>query len=59
MVFYDDDEIDKEWSAAIHLQPRDVFDMGQVDEEEIFENEPYQQQEFENFFDVDYGNVQI
>ena len=59
MVFYVDDETDKEWSVAIHLQPRDVFDMGQVDEEEIFENEPYQQQEFENFFDVDYGNVQI
>ena len=38
MVFYVDDETDKEWSVAIHLQPRDVFDMGQVDEEEIFES---------------------
>ena len=54
MVFYVDDETDKEWSVAIHLQPRDLFYMGQVDEEEIFENEPYQQQEFEKKIDIDY-----
>lgn len=58
MVYYVDDETDEEWSVAIHLQPRDVFDMGVVDEEETYE-ESYQQLEFEFFFDVDYQNVQI
>ncbi|KAM3359779.1 hypothetical protein P3S68_019490 [Capsicum galapagoense] len=46
MVYYVDDENDKEWSVAVHLKPRDLFDMGEIDEEEIYENEPYQQQEF-------------
>ncbi|KAM3202517.1 hypothetical protein P3L10_030141 [Capsicum annuum] len=59
MVYYVDDENDKEWSVAIHLKPRDLFDMGEVYEDKIYENEPYQQQEFRQFFDVDYGNVQI
>ncbi|PHU06684.1 hypothetical protein BC332_23173 [Capsicum chinense] len=59
MVYYVDDENDKEWSVAVHLKPRDLFDMGEVDEEEIYENVPYQQQEFGLFFDVDYENVQI
>nr|XP_016486620.1 PREDICTED: uncharacterized protein LOC107806861 [Nicotiana tabacum] len=59
MVYYVDDEIDKGWSVAVHLKPRDLFDMGEVDEEEIYENEPYRQQEFGQFFDVDYENIQI
>ncbi|KAM3359571.1 hypothetical protein P3S68_019282 [Capsicum galapagoense] len=59
MVYYVDDENDKEWSVAVHLKPRDLFDMREIDEEEIYENEPYQQQEFGQFFYVDYENVQI
>ncbi|KAF3678006.1 hypothetical protein FXO37_04576 [Capsicum annuum] len=59
MVYYVDDENDKEWSVVVHLKPRDLFDMGKIDEEEIYENEPYQQQEFGQFFYVDYENVQI
>ncbi|XP_009797947.1 uncharacterized protein [Nicotiana sylvestris] len=35
MVYYVDDETDKEWSVAMHLKPRDLFDIGDVDEEEI------------------------
>ncbi|KAF3667872.1 putative 13-hydroxylupanine O-tigloyltransferase-like [Capsicum annuum] len=56
---YVDDENDKEWCVAVHLKPRELFDMGEIDEEEIYENEPYQQQEFGQFFYVDYENVQI
>lgn len=59
LVFYVDDETDKEWSVAVHLKPRDLFDMGEADEEEIYENEPYQQQQYERFFDDNYENVQI
>ena len=59
MVYYVDDENDKEWSVVVHLKSRELFDMGEVDEEEIYENDPYQQQEFGQFFYVDYKNVQI
>nr|XP_016477380.1 PREDICTED: uncharacterized protein LOC107798864 [Nicotiana tabacum] len=59
MVYYVDDETDKEWSVAVHLKPRDLLDMGDVNEEEIYENEPYQQQELEQFFDISYENIQI
>lgn len=59
MVYYVDDETDKEWSVAVHLKPRDLLEMGEVDEKEIYENEPYRQQEFEQFFYADYENIQI
>lgn len=42
MVYYVDDETDEGWSVAIHLKPRDLFDMRGVDEEGIYENLPYQ-----------------
>ncbi|KAH0749004.1 hypothetical protein KY290_028236 [Solanum tuberosum] len=32
--------------VVVHLKPRDLFEMGEVDEEDLYENEPYQQQEF-------------
>ncbi|XP_049389030.1 uncharacterized protein LOC125853389 [Solanum stenotomum] len=59
MVYYVDDETDKEWSIVVHLKPRDLFEMGEVDEEDLYKNEPYQQQEFGQFFDDDYENIQI
>ncbi|KAM3265521.1 hypothetical protein P3L10_002515 [Capsicum annuum] len=59
MVHYIDDENDKEWSVVAHLKSRDLFHMGEIDEEEIYENGIYQQQEFGQFFNVDYKNVQI
>ncbi|KAH0706398.1 hypothetical protein KY285_010897 [Solanum tuberosum] len=59
MVYYVDDETDKEWSVVLHLKPRDLFEMGEVDEEDLYENESYQQQEFGQFFDDDYENIQI
>ncbi|XP_070009781.1 uncharacterized protein [Nicotiana sylvestris] len=33
MVYYVDDETDKEWSVVVHLKPRDLFNTGNVDEE--------------------------
>ncbi|KAM3358193.1 hypothetical protein P3S68_021124 [Capsicum galapagoense] len=59
MIYYIDDENDKEWSVVAHLKSRDLFHMGEIDEEEIYENGVYQQQEFGQFFYVDYKNVQI
>ncbi|KAG5630548.1 hypothetical protein H5410_002265 [Solanum commersonii] len=59
MVYYVDDETDKEWSVVVHLKSRDLFEMGEVDEEDLYVNEPYQQQQFGQFFDDDYENIQI
>ncbi|KAH0713018.1 hypothetical protein KY289_008977 [Solanum tuberosum] len=59
MIYYVDDKTDKEWSVVVHLKPRDLFEMGEVDEEDLYENEPYQQQEFGQFFYDDYENIQI
>ncbi|XP_070020461.1 uncharacterized protein [Nicotiana sylvestris] len=51
MVYYVDDGANKGWSVAMHLKPRDLYDMGEeVVEDEVYENEPYQEQELEQFF---------
>lgn len=34
----------------MHLKPRDLYDMREVIEEEVYENEPYEAQELEQFF---------
>ncbi|PHT51605.1 Retrovirus-related Pol polyprotein from transposon TNT 1-94 [Capsicum baccatum] len=38
------------WSVAMHLKPRDLYDMREVMEEEVYENEPYEAQELKQFF---------
>nr|XP_033511816.1 uncharacterized protein LOC104095489 [Nicotiana tomentosiformis] len=43
MVYYVDDVVNKGWSVAMHLKPRDLYDMGEVAEDEVYENEPYQE----------------
>ncbi|XP_016476614.2 uncharacterized protein LOC107798160 [Nicotiana tabacum] len=51
MVYYVNDVVNKGWSFAMHLKPRDLYDMGkEVVEDEVYENEPYQEQELEQFF---------
>ncbi|XP_016482962.1 uncharacterized protein LOC107803711 [Nicotiana tabacum] len=51
LVYYTDDVVNKGWSIAVHLKPRDLYDMGEeVVEDEVYENEPYQEQELEQFF---------
>ncbi|XP_015166236.1 uncharacterized protein [Solanum tuberosum] len=49
-VYYVDDIVNKGWSVAVHLKPRDLYDMGEVMEEQVYENEPYQEQELDQFF---------
>ena len=39
MVYYVDYETDTEWSVAVHLKPRNSFEMGEVDEDDLYENE--------------------
>ena len=58
MVFYVDDETDKGWSVVVHVKPRDLYDMGEGNED-MYENEPYAQQEFDQFFDIQSENIQL
>ncbi|XP_057748109.1 uncharacterized protein LOC130967309 [Arachis stenosperma] len=32
LVYYVDDEVDKDWSVVVHVKPRDLFDMGEYNE---------------------------
>lgn len=51
LVFYVDDIVNDGWSVAVNLKPRDMYDMGEViEEEEVYENEPYQEEKLEHFF---------
>ncbi|KAJ1424640.1 hypothetical protein SESBI_11596 [Sesbania bispinosa] len=40
LVYYVDDEVNKGWSVVVHMKPRDLYDMGQVIEDDICENMP-------------------
>ncbi|KAL4293138.1 hypothetical protein AHAS_Ahas18G0098100 [Arachis hypogaea] len=33
LVYYVEDEVDKEWSVIVHVKPRDLYDMGEENEE--------------------------
>jgi len=44
MVYYIDDEVNKEWSIVVHLKPQDLYDMGEGDCE-VCEVEPCPQQD--------------
>nr|XP_025678906.1 uncharacterized protein LOC112778841 [Arachis hypogaea] len=33
LIYYVDDEVDKEWSVVVHVKPRDLYDMGEENEE--------------------------
>jgi len=39
-VYYVDDIVNKGWSVAVHLKPRNLYDMGEVMKEQVYENEP-------------------
>ena len=52
MVYYVDDVVNKGWSITVDLKLRDLYEMSE-EEEEVYENEPYQEQELEQFFGID------
>ena len=43
---------------VVHVKPRDLYDMGEGNED-MYENEPYAQQEFDQFFDIQSENIQL
>jgi len=50
--------VNKGWSVVVHLKPRDLYEMGEI-VEEVYENEPYQDQELEKFYNNDNEYVQL
>ncbi|WVZ18489.1 hypothetical protein V8G54_005811 [Vigna mungo] len=59
MVYYVDDVVNEGWSVAVHLKPRDLYEIGEEVQEELYENEPYQVQELEKFYSNDNEYVQL
>ncbi|XP_057444525.1 uncharacterized protein LOC130736753 [Lotus japonicus] len=59
MVFYVDDEKEKGWSIPIHLNPRDLYDMGEVIEEVIVSDEAFPSQNLEEIFPDTTEHVQL
>ncbi|XP_052197234.1 uncharacterized protein LOC127804414 [Diospyros lotus] len=58
-VYYVEDVVEKDWSAVVHLKPRDLYDMGEDIEETFHENEPYQAQDLGLFFPNDTGILSL
>jgi len=58
MVYYIDDVVNKGWSVVVPLKPRDLYEMGEI-VEEVYENEPYQDQELEKFYSNDNEYLQL
>lgn len=58
-VYYVEDVVEKDWSAVVHLKPRDLYDMGEDTEETFYENEPYQAQDLGLFFPNDTGILSL
>lgn len=52
MTYYVEDLVNIGWSVAVHLKARDLYEMGDKIEEEVYENEPYEEQHLDQL-----GNI--
>ncbi|OIT30619.1 hypothetical protein A4A49_59057, partial [Nicotiana attenuata] len=50
IIYYVHDEVNKGWSTVIHLKPRDLYEMGEG-ENEVPKNESFPVQDIDQFFD--------
>ncbi|MED6111830.1 hypothetical protein PIB30_056004 [Stylosanthes scabra] len=52
MVYYVDNPIDKGWCSVCYMKPRDLYDMGEINEEDLSESLvhdiPFCEQQVEN-----------
>ncbi|XP_068486941.1 uncharacterized protein [Phaseolus vulgaris] len=59
MVYYVENEFDKNWCIPVHLKPRDLYNMVEDDVDNFHESEPFEQQNIETLFlDVE-ENIQL
>jgi len=49
IVYYVDDEVNKDWTIVMHLKPQNLYDMGEGDGE-VCEVESRPQQDLNDFF---------
>ena len=59
MVYYVDDEVNKGWSIVVHLKPRDLYDMREEEDNEVFENELFPKQDLNRFFEEDVNDLPL
>ncbi|XP_019417184.1 PREDICTED: uncharacterized protein LOC109328254 [Lupinus angustifolius] len=59
MVYYVDDVVNKGWNVAVHLKARDLYDMGEEEQHDAYENESYQEQNLDQFFTLNDEYVQL
>nr|XP_029149677.1 uncharacterized protein LOC112758623 [Arachis hypogaea] len=52
MVYYVEDEKEKGWSIPIQVKPRDLYDIGNEDEDIIYDNVGYPSQDLGQFFQI-------
>ncbi|XP_057723796.1 uncharacterized protein LOC130939727 [Arachis stenosperma] len=51
MVYFVNDEVNKDWSVVVHLKPKDSYDMGGNEDDEPCENEPWSEQNLDSLFE--------
>ncbi|XP_020999529.1 uncharacterized protein LOC107489542 [Arachis duranensis] len=51
MVYFVNDEVNKDWSVVVHLKPRDSYDIGGNEDDEACENEPWLEQNLNSLFE--------
>jgi len=59
MVYYVEDEFDKNWCIPVHLNPRDLYNMVEDDVDNFHESEPFEQQNVETLFLYVEENIQL
>ena len=59
MAYYVEDLVFLKQSVIVHLKRRDVYDMGDDANDEIYEHAPFTKQELNDFFENDSENIQL
>ena len=50
MVYFAKDQTSLDWSVVVYLKPRDLYDMGEVVDNDMCEHGMFIEQELNNFF---------
>ena len=60
LVYYVEDEMDKDWSVVVHLKPRDLYEMEEHNvDEDFYESASYQEHDLAMLFLNDAENVPL
>ncbi|KAK7311167.1 hypothetical protein RJT34_09123 [Clitoria ternatea] len=59
LVFYVEDEKEKGWSIPIHVNPRDLYDIGDLDSEIVVSDQSFPSNNLEQVFPADARPIQL